>query len=176
MIRLYRELNCPDYDSTNAEILAWIESQPGLCVSEQFWNPVELRSLLLACPRFAGWCRSQDLLLRTVAVTVGRDPNCCGPHTDTPPARFKLSWPVKNTTDTWNCWYRTNTDTPVTKIDRHGGVNYIHASELEEINRREVISPSIIDAGVIHDVVAGPNARWPRIGLQGQLFSEPKSL
>lgn len=176
MTQFYRELDCPDYDAINAEILAWIESQPGLCSSDQFWNPIELRSLLSACPRFSLWCRSLDLRIKTIAVTVGQDPGCCGPHTDTPPARFKLSWPVKNTQGTWNCWYRPRVSQPTSVINQLGGSTYLDRSELEEIGRREVLRPAIIDAGVIHDVVTGPNTQWPRIGLQGQFFTEPQSL
>jgi len=176
MTQFYRELDCPEYDAINAEILAWIESRPGLCSSVQFWNPVELKSLFLACPKFVGWCRSLDLRLKTIAVTVGQDANCCGPHIDTPPARFKLSWPVKNTQDTWNCWYRSKITQPKYTINQLGGAAFTDRAELEEIQRREVLRPAIIDAGVIHDVVVGPNAQWPRIGLQGQFFTEPQNL
>ena len=173
---LYRALDCPDYDAINAEILAWIESQSELYSSTQFWNPIELRSLFLACPGFSGWCRSQNLSLKTIAVTIGRHARCCGPHIDTPPARFKLSWPVKNTRHTWNCWYRSRILQPKSVINHLGGITYTDMQELEEIQRREVLRPSIIDAGIIHDVTTGLDAQWPRITLQGQFFTEPQSL
>lgn len=176
MTPLYRELDCPDYDAINAELLTWIESQPGLCSSDQFWNPVELKSLLSSCPKFAKWCRSLHLRLKTVAVTVGKDAECCAPHTDTPPARFKLSWPVKNTQGTWNCWYQPRIPQPKSVINQLGGATYLDRSELEEIGRREVLRPAIIDAGIIHDVIAESDAKWPRIGLQGQFFTEPQNL
>ena len=176
MTQFYRELDCPEYDAINAEILAWIESQPGLCSSNQFWNPVELKSLLSSCPGFANWCRSLGLHLSTIAVTVGQDPKCCGPHIDTPPSRFKMSWPVKNTQDTWNCWYQPKISNPKSAVNQLGGISYLDLGDLEEIQRREVLRPSIIDAGVIHDVVTGPNTQWPRIVLQAQFFTEPRSL
>lgn len=176
MTNLYKELDCPDYEKINREILTWIAKAEILVNCKQFWNPLDLKSLLNECVVFSSWCKFQNLRLKSIAATIGYDAGCCGPHTDAPPARFKLSWPVKNTRDTWNCWYRSKVASPKTTVNHLGGTIYTDLSELEEIQRREVISPAIIDAGVIHDVYTGPDVKWPRVVLQGQFFQEPTSL
>jgi len=176
MTHLYKELDCPNYEQINQEISAWIDRSGILIDCKQFWNPLDLRSLLKTCTLFSQWCMLKNFKLTSMAATVGHDPGCCGPHTDTPPARFKLSWPVRNTHDTWNRWYRSNVSSPRTVVNHLGGTIYIDPTELEEIQRREVISPAIIDAGIIHDVYTGPGAKWPRVVLQGQFFLEPASL
>jgi hypothetical protein len=176
MTNLYKELDCPNYQQINQEISTWIDQSGILIDCKQFWNPLDLKSLLTECVNFSTWCRSHNLRLKSIAATVGYDTDCCGPHIDAPPARFKLSWPVRNTRDTWNCWYRSKVSSPKTIVNHLGGTIYTDSSELEEIQRREVITPAIIDAGVIHDVFAGVNVSWPRVVLQGQFFQEPTSI
>ena len=67
-------------------------------------------------------------------------------------------------------------DNPEKQVNTLGGISYSKSDQLIEIYRREVIAPAIIDAGIIHDVTAGPNSQWPRIVLQCQLFEEPDNL
>lgn len=162
-------------DQINQEIEAWIWNQ-GIPKSKIFWNPVDAHSLLTSCGRFSTWCRQNSLMLASAAVTVAHAADCCGPHIDTPPARYKLSWPVSNTKNTWNCWYRCTVPDPDTEINIWGGTIYKDPGQLLEIYRREVTRPALIDAGVIHDVMAGPGAQWPRIVLQCQLLKEPLTL
>jgi len=71
---------------------------------------------------------------------------------------------------------KPNYNSPTVQINALGGKSYLDRNQLVEIYRREVISPALIDAGVIHDVTAGPDAQWPRIVLQCQLFNEPDNL
>jgi hypothetical protein len=174
-MKLYQELECENYNKINEEIKKWIWSQE-ILQSKCFWNPIDTAALLKNCPSFVAWCRSISFSIKSIAVTVAQSPDCCGPHIDTLPARYKLSWPVLNTADTWNCWYKLNYDSPTVQINALGGKSYLDRNQLVEIYRREVISPALIDAGVIHDVTAGPGAQWPRIVLQCQLFNEPDNL
>lgn len=119
----------------------------------------------------------QKVASSSIAVTVAQNPDkCCLPHIDTPPARYKLSWPVLNYTDTYNCWYETTSNSTTSFTADLGGKMFIDRSHLKEIYRREVSTPAIIDAGVIHDVISGPQAKWPRLVLQCQLFKEPDHL
>ena len=174
-MKLYQELICENYHEINNEIKSWIWSQE-IQDSNCFWNPVDTYMLSRNCSLFVEWCKSSSIFIKSIAVTVGHGPDCCGAHVDTPPARYKLSWPVLNTADTWNCWYKPNCDDPKTQVNKLGGTSFLNPDQLTEIYRREVITPAIIDAGTIHDVTAGPNAQWPRIVLQCQLFKEPNNL
>lgn len=172
----YRELECPEYESINAEILAWIDSLGGLSSSTSFWNPAPINDFVKQCPQMISWLIKNQLMIRSIAITYGIHANCCGPHTDSPPARFKLSWPVKNCTNTFNRWFRPCVPSPASQINNLGGTQYTSIDDLEEITRREVTGPALIDAGTIHDVWFSPDAVPPRIGLQCQLMKEPSSL
>jgi len=171
----FKEISCQDYEKINNEIYLWISSQPLLMNSKNFWNPVSVIELLQSTPLFLSWLKNVNLEIKNVAVTIARDTHACGAHTDTPPARYKLSWPVLNCQGSFNRWFKI-IDDPIAEVNHLGGTSYHDYNTLEEIDRREVIAPALIDAGIPHDVWFSKNARYPRIGLQCQLLKEPSEL
>lgn len=172
----WRLLDCPKYEEINSEIQNYIHDIGLIEKTESFWNPIEVVKFVTSCPKFKNYLVKQNLLIKSLAVTVGKNKNCCGPHIDSPPARFKLSWPIENTRDTYTRWFEPLTDNPSIVINDLGGTSFQNFDELREISRLETLRPSIIDAGIPHDVYIGPGAVLPRIGLQCQLIKEPESL
>jgi len=173
MTNLYKKLHCDQLDQINQEILEYIGSMK--FESSRFWNPIDPIKFIKATPRFLAWCQQQNLRIKTVAVTYGYYTSCCGPHKDTPPCRFKLSWPVLNTGHTWNRWFHAPADAQV-QVNELGGTTYLDAGQLTEIDRMQVDQPALITVNMPHDVWFAPEAVYPRYGLQCQLFSEPDRL
>ena len=171
-MNLYQSLPCTYIDNINKDIKDWIDKN---VICQGFWNPIDEVKFIRENLKFASWCRSNNLKIRSISITWAENPYCCGPHIDTPPARYKLNWPVHNTQYTWNRWFETKLNA-VTKINDLGGLSYMNYNDLVEIDRKEVIEPALIDAGVIHDVWCEPCTQFPRIGLQCQIFNEPQSL
>lgn len=169
------DLDCSEYTSINKSIKSWIDQQSFLPNTGSFWNHIDTHSLLTFAQDFQKWLLQKKLPVKSIAVTWGTQPNCCSPHTDTPPARFKLSWPVENCQNTWNRWFRPSHDRVRHVTNALGGKNF-NLADLEEITRRETTGPALIDAGQIHDVWCSPEAKFPRIMLQCQLLKEPLSL
>ena len=176
-MNLYRELSCDDYQEINKEILDHVDGIGLIDTTEVFWNPVSTVDFLKATPLFKNWAVKNKLLIRSIAVTIGKDIECCGPHIDTPPARYKLSWPVLNADQSFNRWFRVKVPDPKTVINGYNGLAYSNIEDLEEIDRRILTSPAIIDAGVPHDVqFLTSQPIFPRVVLQCQLFNEPELL
>lgn len=173
----WKELDCNNYVNINQEILSWIERQPFVKETNEFWNQIDTKDLINSCPLFKQWLLDQKLYVKSIAVTYGTHVNCCGVHIDTPPAKFKLSWPVKNTKGTWNRWFK-ETGSSEKFVNYNGGTSFKDLSGLEEIARNELLVPCIIDAGIPHDVWYPDTTIpiFPRIGLQGHLIKEPSSL
>ena len=171
-MNLYKKIPCSNYTAINQQILNWIKSTD-LNESKQFWNPIDTKQFLKHCNLFLAWTRENSIPIKTIAVTVGQTSDCCGPHTDAKPARFKLSWPILNTQKTYNCWYKI-IDTEKFKVNNLDGFCYDY-NNLEEIDRVEVIDPMLIDAGTVHDVLV-EHDNFPRLGLQCQLIKEPAEL
>jgi len=170
---LYKKLECNNLSQINDEILQYIHKKK--FDSRKFWNPVDTIEFLKATPKFKIWWSNNQLPIKSVAITQGLSDDCCGPHTDTPPSRYKLSWPVLNTERTWNRWFLSDPDCQ-TQVNYLGGITYLNYNQLQEIGRMQVDQPAIIATGVPHDVWCEPNAVFPRWGLQCQLFIEPTSL
>jgi len=171
-LKLYQSLSCTSIDDINEVIKSWIDKN---VVCQRFWNPIDVVKFMRENPKFESWCRLNNLKIQSIAVTWAEHPYCCGPHIDTPPARYKLSWPVHNTQFTWNRWFEAKPEA-VTAINDLGGLSYMHYGDLVEIDRKQVTEPALIDAGVIHDVWCEPCAHFPRIGLQCQIFNESQFL
>jgi hypothetical protein len=174
-IKYYKHLPCDNYNKINQEILAFVFRYNIAQDSQQFWNPIAVVDFLKECPLFAEWTKQTGVRIKTLSVTLGFINRCCIAHTDTLPARFKLSWPVMNTTNTYNRWFSAP-DTATKEINSYGGITYLVDEELTELDRVCVDRPMIIDAGTIHDVWVDGQIIAPRIGLQCQLIKEPKEL
>jgi hypothetical protein len=170
---LYKHLNCGNLKQINEEIIDFIKSYK--FEKELFWNPVDVLEFMKATPRFTTWYLDNNLPIKTVAITRGLHANCCTVHTDTPPSRYKLSWPVLNTEYTWNRWFKVLPGAS-TEINHLGGTSYLDYDHLVEIDRMRVDRPAIIATGIPHDVWFEPDAVFPRWGLQCQLFLEPDHL
>jgi hypothetical protein len=170
---LYKKLACNNLVEINQQILSYIHTLN--FESQVFWNPVPVGDFIKCNPLLTEWLMQNHLPVKSIAVTRGVDANCCGPHTDTPPSRYKLSWPVHNTQHTWNRWFKAESDAPV-ETNHLGGVCYLDPAALTEIDRMQVDAPAIISTGVPHDVWCESGAQFPRWGLQCQLFNEPTSL
>jgi hypothetical protein len=174
-VNYYKHVPCENYNSINKEIVEFISKFNIIEHHRQFWNPISVVDFLRACPQFADWAKQQDVRIKTLSVTLGFINRCCIAHTDTPPARFKLSWPVMNTDNTYNRWFSAP-DTATKEVNDYGGITYLVDSELIELDRVCVDRPMIIDAGTIHDVWVDGTIVPPRVGLQCQLVKEPKEL
>jgi hypothetical protein len=172
-VQLYRHLSCDNYEQINQQILAFVQQKKLIKTSQQFWNPVNSSDFIKSVSLFSPWLAQHNLKLHSLAVTIGTDTTCCGIHVDTPPAVNKLSWPVLNTSGTFNRWFRQLIPTPKIQTNSLGGKSYIDINELEEIGRMEVVKPCIINAGIPHDVWFDKSPIFPRVGLQCMLFNEP---
>lgn len=175
--RFYKELDCPDYESINQDILKWIEDRRLIETSDSFWNPIDSLDFMKSIPSFSNWCKSHNLKIQKVVATILKsDTPMPGIHIDTPPARYKLSWPILNTSTTWNHWYKIKDQTADQVITGYQSIEFTNIEQLLEIDSRRLTGPALIDAGIIHDLSVSPDQKYPRIGLQCQLFNEPKNL
>ena len=172
----YKKLPCDNYNKINQEILKYVQLVLDVDNATVFWNPVPVVDFVRATPLLQTWLREQKLQIKSLAVTIGINQNCCGPHLDTPPARFKLSWPIQNCATTFNRFFQTKNSNGQTHVNHLGGTSYLNLDELTEIDRMRVDSPALIDAQQPHDVWFETDSKFPRLGLQCHLMKEPEYL
>jgi hypothetical protein len=170
---LFKKLECANLNEINQEILTYIDSLT--FDHDQFWNTIDTAEFVKANPKLKSWLLENKLPVKSIAITRGTHPGCCGPHTDTPPSRIKLSWPILNTEHTWNRWFQPLPNA-VKQVNTLGGISYVKPDQLIEIDRMRVEQPALIVTDVPHDVWFESDAKFPRWGLQCQLFLEPDHL
>lgn len=175
-MKYYKDLPCNNYNEINQEILNFVTSTVDIDNFQSFWNPIPVTSFVKNTPLFQEWTKKQNLQIIALAVTVGKHANCCGPHIDTPPSIYKLSWPIQHTETTYNRWFQELTDQCTIIVNQWNGRNYVDLSQLKEIHRKKVDGPMLIYAGIPHDVWFEEESKFPRLGLQCQLLREPVSL
>jgi hypothetical protein len=175
-VNYFQELICEDYISINSEILDYVNRLDIVEQSTVFWNPLNVTDMMKFAPSFLKWTCEQKLKIYSVALTIGKNNYPVRIHVDTPPARFKLSWPILNSDNSFNRWFKVISADPKIEKNPLGGTVYTNISDLQEICRRRVNFPAIIDAGTPHDVVFEGEIIMPRLGLQCQLLMEPRSL
>jgi hypothetical protein len=169
----YKKLICNNYNDINQQVIDFINHHDLSNRKEQFWNPIIVTEFVRATPLLQQWLLDLDLRIKTVAVTVGHDIKCCGAHVDTPPAIYKLSWPVANTQHSFNRWFREINNNCTVCTNELGGRIYLDYNDLEEVDRMRVDGPAIINVGQPHDVWFEDGSQFPRIGLQCQFLKEP---
>jgi hypothetical protein len=172
----YKKLLCNNYNEINQEILKHVSMVLDIENSIKFWNPIPVLDFIKTTPLFRVWLQEQQLQIKALAVTIGTHRECCGPHKDTPPARFKLTWPIQNNETTFNRFFQPTSNQSTTEINYLGGTRYLNLDELIEVDRMRVDSPAIIDAQQLHDVWFELNSKFPRLGLQCHLMKEPEHL
>ena len=175
-MNLYKKLPCDNYNEINQEILEHVLMVVDINNPVEFWNPVPIVDFVRATPLFQTWLRRHKLQIKALGVTIGTHRDCCGVHVDTTPAVYKLSWPIQNSNTTWNRWFRELNSNCSVKINHLGGRQYLDISQLEEIDRMQVDTPAIINAGIPHDVWFEEDSRFPRLGLQCQFLKEPTDV
>lgn len=174
---LYKDIPCDNFEIINNEILKYLWWLDAVEQSANFWNPLNTKEMLVACPLFMSCMRLNNFKIYSIAITICKDLNQLpGPHIDTPPARFKLSWPVLNYSNSCNRWFRDPTGNADKVINPLGGISYTDKSQLITIDQRLTTSPGLINVETPHDVFYLSEPVFPRLVLQVQLYNEPRTI
>lgn len=175
-MKYYRQFECDNLDDINVEILHHIKSRIDIYHPIIFWNPMPTVDFVRDTPKLQSWLRLNGLPIRSVAVTIGTNRDCCSVHVDTLPARYKLSWPVLNSSSTFNRFFEPKDSKLIIREQNvWGGYDY-DLEQLREVDRMRVDRPALIDSQTPHDVWFEPKSQFPRLVLQCQLLKEPETL
>lgn len=148
--RPYRELECPDYEAINADLLDYVEKYTNLLTNDprahdydKQKNPIQypnfpdrfgynIKHFVQANPRLIDWIHSYNLKLRDAYFTLAwytyseeASESSCPIHLDKPPVYWKLNWPILNMENTAVRFYRLKDPTLNIQdlVTRHGDPN-----------------------------------------------------
>jgi len=98
MTKPYKFLNIPDHEQVSQEVLAFLEQHTDLInACPQFWNPLEIKSVLRHVPSLMRFLKQHKLLpVEMVAIIFDPATTYTRIHADPLETYVRILWPVKN--------------------------------------------------------------------------------
>ena len=179
----YHRLSCSMHmlSQIQNQVMEWINSNhPAILESDSLWNKVNSADLIRHAPTLLEWCRSHDLKLREVALTVMNTPKGAPLHIDELPVTAKVNIPILNTKNSLNRWYHIpekmleETKPTVNKFGKnYYGFKDVDYSQLDMIGELELLGPVVFNSHLAHNIVIGERCILPRVVLTCMFFNEP---
>jgi len=179
----FHPLSCSMYhlSQIQTQVMEWIKTrQPTLLDSNSLWNKISTPDLIRSTPALVEWCKTHDLKIREVALTIVNNTEDRALHIDELPITAKVNIPIHNTRNSFNRWYdipeRMLRETkPI--INEFGKKYYsfqnVDYGKLNMIGEIELVSPVVFNSQIAHNIVIGELCVLPRIVLACTFFNEP---
>lgn len=177
----YHPLICHSLPEIQQQVLTWIKSKnPEIQATNQLWNKIDTADIVNSCPELMQYCKSLNLKIREVALTIVNRNINADLHIDELPVTAKINIPILNTENTFNRWYEIPAEmlaatTPI--INEFGKKYYsfidVDYSRLKLLGEIELLSPIVFNSQIAHNIVVNSNCRFPRIVLSCTFFKEP---
>lgn len=177
----YHELLCNNLQEIQNEVLTWIGSKnPEVLNSNALWNKIDTVDLINSAPSLIDYCRTLDLKIREVALTVVNVKEDVGLHIDELPITAKVNIPILNTRGSYNRWYEIpdwllSSTEPV--INRFGKKYYefenVDYEKLKLLGEIELLRPVVFNSQLAHNIILTEQSVFPRIVLACTFFKEP---
>lgn len=177
----FHTLTCNSLSEIQQQVLLWIQSKnPSVLTSNRLWNKINTSDLVKSCPALIQYCRSLNLKIREVALTVVNTKQDADLHIDELPVTAKINIPILNTENTFNRWYEIPAEllaaTPPV-INEFGKKYYtfknVDYSKLRQLGEIEILTPVVFNSQIAHNVVLNDGCRFPRIVLSCTFLKEP---
>lgn len=180
----YHLLVCHSLSQIQQQVLLWIQSKNSAVLnSNSLWNKINTSNLVKSCPALMQYCRSLNLKIRDVALTIVNEKEDVDLHIDELPVTAKINIPILNTENTFNRWYEIPAELlystqPI--INEFGKKYYtfknVDYSKLRLLGEIELLTPVVFNSQIAHNIVLGKDCRFPRIVLSCTFFKEPLYL
>jgi hypothetical protein len=174
----------PELQQTISDrVVTFLQNQTDLFVdldSRSLWNKIDTRALVFAVPELVGYFRTFGLKLKEVAVTVCNSNKNAGLHIDELPVVAKINFPILNTKDSQNLWYRVPEDLmkqvdPI--INEFGSAFYnlsaVDLAQCKLIGSVEILKPVVFNSQLPHMIDMSKCNKFPRLVLTCMFFNEP---
>jgi len=183
MLRAYQPVDCIGQSTIQQKTLDFIKSQTKLFDNLDklsLWNKMDTVAYVRAVPELVEWTNSLNLKLREVNITVCNSNKDVPLHIDELPVTAKINFPILNTENTYNCWYRVPEDqlsqvTPIINIfgNSYYNLDSIDLDQCELVGEYELLQPVIFNSQIPHMIRMQSAKKFPRLVLSCTFFKEP---
>ena len=181
----FRMIDCATQSIISTKVLNFLSSNTDLLERKnlKLWNKIDTVSLLKQVPEILEFYQSINLKIREIAITVCNKYEDVDLHIDELPVVAKINFPILNTENTFNEWYRVpkeilDTVTPV--VNQFGSAYYdlksVDLDQCIKIAEVELTRPIIFNSQIPHRIRITDQAKLPRIVMSCTFFNEPIEL
>jgi hypothetical protein len=183
-LKPYAILDCPDQEIITERTLQFLRTQTDIFSQLEnlsLWNILDTKQYVRAVPEFAKWARSLGLYINSVYFTVCNSNQNINLHTDLPPNVAKINFPILNTKDTFNCWYKVTDEQLKDYAHTVDTLGYYHfkgadLNDFEKIGEIEMTKPIAFNSQIPHMVRLSEGKHFPRLVLSTIFLKEPLHL
>lgn len=183
-LKPYAVLDCPEQDIIAEKTIQFLQSQTKIFSqldSLPLWNILDTKQYCRAVPEFAKWTRNLGLYIDSVYLTVCKNNGNVGLHTDKLPGVAKINFPILNTKDTFNCWYKPSKAQLEEYADPQVNDVYYEfkgadLSKFKKIGEIEMTKPIAFNSQIPHTVRLSDSKQFPRLVLSTVFLKEPIHL
>jgi hypothetical protein len=197
IMKTHHELDCPALGKIKEEVLNWVDTSTDYLKNPRdisFWHLIDYVDLIKHCPSLLAYMRSIKIPLREVTIgvlTESMKDSGLELHMGNPPLNIKINFPIYNTEDVYTEWY----DIPESDLIKLGTRVNEHVTEMTCYNYKlykihDTVKdlypcitryhmqnhPIVFNSWIPHRVMAGPNAKYPRIMIATMPINEPTHL
>lgn len=183
----YRQLRCKQQSVIADKVLHFLRTKTSLLEDIppdiDLWHKLPTVDLVRNVPELVKWCRELGLTIRETSVTIVNQHKDAYLHIDELPVVAKINFPILNTQNTYNRWYRIPERLAVQypPITNRFGNNYylfkgIDLDQCELIGEVELLEPVVFNSQIAHMIGIGKDAQVPRVVLSITFFREPTDL
>jgi hypothetical protein len=183
-LKPYTVLECPNQDIIAAKTLQFIQTQTDIFLHLDelpLWNILNTKQYARAVPEFSKWARDLGLYINSVYLTVRNSNRDVSLHTDRLPNVAKINFPILNTKDTFNCWYKVSDEQLKEYADTGVNSDYYlfegaDLTKFEKIGEIEMTKPIAFNAQIPHMIRLSEGKNFPRLVLSTVFIKEPLHL
>jgi hypothetical protein len=184
-LKAFQMIDCPMQSIISTKVLDFLSTNTTLLEDKnlKLWNKIDTVDLIKQVPEILKFYQSINLKLQEIAITICNKYEDVSLHIDELPVVSKINFPILNTENTFNEWYRVpkeilDTVTPV--VNQFGSAFYdlksVDLDQCIKIAEVELTQPIIFNSQIPHRIRITDQAKLPRIVMSCTFFNQPIEL
>lgn len=181
-LQAFKVIDCPKQSIISKKVVDFLSEKTNLLDDQdhQLWNKIDTVALLKQVPEILEFYQSLNLKLREIAITVCNRHRDIDLHIDELPVVAKINFPILNTKNTFNEWYRVpqqiiDSTTPILNQfnSAYYDLGHVDLSLCDKIAEYELNQPIVFNSQVPHKIRITKETKFPRVVMSCTFFNEP---
>lgn len=181
-MKCFYKLSCEHLGDIQQQTLEYLNNHTNLLKenSGQLWNKIQTIDYIKHCPSLVSYCKSLNLAIKEVSFTVVWESTQIYLHIDELPVTAKINFPILNTDNSTNLWYKIPNNLfqqypPIINSFNQKFYSFkdIDLSKCEILEETSLDQPIVFNSQIPHTIKILDNSKFPRVVMPVMFFNEP---